>query len=98
MTYRNLLYYEGIRGCHENKLHENKHENHINPLHTFRFITWSQLIVSGRTKRWPPTLANSPFNGMYCHIQPKKILNGGSRQDCGGVKKTSCSSSSLYTK
>jgi len=28
MTYRDLPYYEGIRAkiCHENKLHENKHE------------------------------------------------------------------------
>jgi len=35
MTYRDLPYYEGIT-YRENKLHENKHKNHANSLHTFR--------------------------------------------------------------
>jgi len=37
MTYRDLSYYEGMRAktCCEYKLHENKHENHANPFHTF---------------------------------------------------------------
>jgi len=53
MMYRGLPYYEGIRvkTCRENKLHENKPENHTNPppLHTFRkwSITWFQFILSG---------------------------------------------------
>jgi len=49
MTYRDLRYYEGIRAktrC-ECKLHENKHENHTNHLHTFRkwSTTWSQFVL-----------------------------------------------------
>jgi len=47
MTYRDLPYYEGIRvkTRHQYKLHENKHKNHANPLHTFRkwSITWSHI-------------------------------------------------------
>jgi len=37
MTYRDLPYYEGMRAKtrRENKLYENKHKNHTNPLHTF---------------------------------------------------------------
>jgi len=38
MMNRDLPYYEGIRAKtrREYKLHENKHENHVNSLHTFR--------------------------------------------------------------
>jgi len=37
MTYRDLPYYEAMRAKtgHENKLHENRHENHPKTLHTF---------------------------------------------------------------
>jgi len=56
MTYRDFPYYEGIRAKthHEHKLHENKHENHTNLLHTFRkrSITWSQFVISVRSKLW----------------------------------------------
>jgi len=56
MTCKDLLYYEGIRAktCHDYKLDENKHENHANPLHTFRkwSITWSQFVLTGCTKHW----------------------------------------------
>jgi len=36
MTYKDLPNYEGIRAKirHEYKLHENKHKNHANSLHT----------------------------------------------------------------
>jgi len=56
MTHRDLPYYEGIRAKtrHEYKLHENKHQNHPNHLHTFRkwSITWSQFVLSARSKHW----------------------------------------------
>jgi len=43
MTYRDLLYYKGIR---TKMYHKNKfHENHANPFHTFRkwYLTWSRI-------------------------------------------------------
>jgi len=57
MTYRDLRYYEDIRAKtrRECKLHENKHENHANHLHTFRkwSTTWSQFVLwSTCSKHW----------------------------------------------
>jgi len=56
ITYRDLPYYESMRAKthHENKLHENKHENYAKPLHTFRkwSITWSQFDLSGPNICW----------------------------------------------
>jgi len=63
MTYRDLPYYEGIRAKtrREYKLYKNKHKNHTNSLHTF-----IQSLVPIQSFE---TLADSPFNGEYSHIQ-----------------------------
>jgi len=97
MTYRDLLYYEGIRAktCREYKLHENKHKNHANSLHTFR--KWSITCPI----RLFETLADSEFNGEYSHTHSHNcgaIKDGGLSLDSGSVKKTSCRSSSHHIK
>jgi len=66
MTYRNLPYHEGIRTktrC-KYKLHENKHKNNANPLHTFRklSITWSY-----------PVVLNVGWFAIQWHVQPYTI-------------------------
>jgi len=64
MTYRELPYYEGIKAKtrREYELHENKHKNHANTLHTFRkwSITESQFVHPIRSFK---ALADSPFTG-----------------------------------
>jgi len=53
MTYKGFTLIQRYPCC-EYKLHENKHKNHANSLHTFRkwSITWSQFVLSGRLKHW----------------------------------------------
>jgi len=76
MTYRDLPYYEDMRAktCPENKLHENKHKSHTNPLHTFRkwSIISSQFVLSGPNKRW--LICHSMvFTAMYSSHDSEKL-------------------------
>jgi len=93
MMHRDLPYYKGIRAktYREYKLHENKHKNHANPLHTFRkwSITWSQFVLSGHTKHWLIRHLME-CTAIYSSHDSKIIKNGGLCLDCGSGKKTSC--------
>jgi len=60
MMYRDLPYYEGIRHC-EYKLHKNKHKNHPKVL--------GNGPLGPSCNKLYLTLADSPFNGLYSHIQ-----------------------------
>jgi len=96
MKYRDLPYYEGIRAKtpHEYKLHENKHENHTNHVHTFRrwSITWSQFVLTDHTKHW--LIHHSmACTAIYSSHDFWINKNGGSSLDYGSVKKISHHSS-----
>jgi len=91
MTHRNLLNCEGIRAKtrREYKLHENKHKNPANPLHTFTKLVPAVLRLIFHLMAW---------TAIYSSRDSDIIKNGRPNQDCRSVKKTSCHFSSLHTK
>jgi len=88
-----LPYYKNIRAktCREYKLHENKHKNHTNHLHTLRkcSITWLQFVLSTRSKCW--LICHSmACTAIYSSRDSDLINSGGSSQDYGKTVAVLC--------